>query len=193
MSKSNVYTASFRRKREGKTNYRKRMKILLANKPRLVVRKSIKNILAQIVEYDPKGDRIILSAQSKELEKFGWKLNKGNMPSAYLTGLLIGKKAKRQNILHLILDIGLNQSVGGSRIYALLKGAVDAGLKIPHSADILPKPERINAGHIVEYAKILKEDKAKYEKQFSSYTKNQIDPGMIKKIFEETKKKILEN
>ena len=193
MSKSNVYSIPFRRKREGKTNYRKRMKILLANKPRLVIRKSIKNILAQVVEYHPQGDRIILSAQSKELEEFGWKSNKGNIPSAYLTGLLIGKKAKKQNILDLVLDIGLNKSVGGSRIYALLKGAIDAGLKIPHSADILPKPERINAGHIAEYARILKEDKAKYERQFGSYTKNQIDPSMIKNVLEETKKKILEN
>ena len=92
----------------------------------------------------------------------------------------------------MILDIGLNQSVGGSRIYALLKGAVDAGLKIPHSADILPKPERINADHIAKYAMILKDDKAKYERQFSSYTKNQIDPSMIKNVLEETKKKILE-
>lgn len=192
MTKWKIYTVPFRRKREGKTNYKKRLRILVGSKPRLVVRKSLKNISAQIIEYNPKGDRILLSAHSKELEKFGWKANKGNTPSAYLIGLLVGKKAKKQNIRDLVLDIGLNKSVSGSRIYALLKGAVDAGINIPHSEDILPPPERINATHISEYAKLLKEEKKGYEKQFSSYIKNQVDPTTIQKFFEETKKKILE-
>ena len=55
------YRVPFRRRREGKTDYRKRLKLLLSRKPRLVVRKSLNNIIAQIVEYDEKGDRVVVS------------------------------------------------------------------------------------------------------------------------------------
>lgn len=142
----------FKRKRLGKTDYRKRLKLLLANKPRLVVRKSLKNILAQIVEYNEKGDKVILSAYSSELKKYGYDTNKGNIPASYLVGLLIGKKAKKKNIKELVLDIGLQTSVKGSRIYSLLKGCIDAGLNIPHSKDILPMEDRIKGKHIKNFS-----------------------------------------
>ena len=58
MKKSNA-SLSFKRKREGKTHYKKRLKILLSNKFRLVVRKSLNGIKASIVKYDPKGDKVI--------------------------------------------------------------------------------------------------------------------------------------
>ena len=141
----------FKRKKLGKTDYRKRLRLLLANKPRIVVRKSLKNILGQIVEYGDKGDRIILSANSSELKKYGWEGNKGNIPSSYLVGLLVGTKAKKKNINDLILDIGLQNSVKGSRIYSFLKGCIDAGLNIPHSKDILPTEDRIKGKHIEKF------------------------------------------
>ena len=141
----------FKRKKLGKTDYRKRLKLLLANKPRLVVRKSLKNILVQIVEYGEKGDKVILSAHSSELKKYGWEGNKGNIPTSYLVGLLIGNKAKKKDFKELILDIGLQNSVKGSRIYSLLKGCIDMGLNVPHSKDILPMEERIKGKHIENF------------------------------------------
>ena len=51
MKKGKTHRIKFRRKREGKTDYRKRLKLLLGGKPRLVVRKSLKNITAQIAVY----------------------------------------------------------------------------------------------------------------------------------------------
>lgn len=141
----------FKRKRLGKTDYRKRLKLLLANKPRLVVRKSLKHILAQIVEYGEKGDKVISSAHSAELKKYGWEGNKGNIPTSYLVGLLIGNKAKKEGIKELILDIGLQNSVKGSRVYSLLKGCIDAGLIIPHSKEILPTEDRIKGKHIENF------------------------------------------
>ena len=39
----------FRRKREGKTDYKRRLRLLLSNKPRLVIRVSLKNIIIQIL------------------------------------------------------------------------------------------------------------------------------------------------
>jgi len=191
MKKGNIDTIQFRRKKEGKTNYRKRLKMLLSNKPRLVVRKSLNNISAQIIEHNPKGDRIIISAHSTELKKFGWKTSGGNIPSAYLVGFLIGKKAKEKGIEEAILDVGLNSSVKGSRIYALLKGSLDSRLKIPYSSDILPDEKRIKGKHIIDYASLLKKDDEIYKKRFGNYLKNNINPLEFDKYFDDVKKKII--
>ena len=129
----------FKRKRQGKTNYKKRLALLKSNKLRFVVRKSLKNILIQIVKYEPEGDKILVSAHSNQLKKFGWKSYTGNKQSAYLTGLLAGVKAKKQNINEAILDLGLRPSIKNSVCYAAVKGAIDAGLNIPASEEILPK------------------------------------------------------
>jgi len=186
-----TYKVQFRRKRKGETNYRKRLKLLLSNKLRLVVRRSLNNMQAQIIEYNADGDKVILTAHSRELEKFNWKINKGNIPAAYLVGLLIAKKANKKGINGLILDLGLNKSVKGSRIYALLKGVVDGGIKISHSESILPSKERLAGEHIVKYASLLKKDEKEYERRFSRYIKNKIEPVGINKYFEEVKKKIM--
>lgn len=191
MKKGNIYTVQFRRKKEGKTNYRKRLKMLLSNKLRLVVRKSLKNISAQIIEHNPKGDRIIISAHSTELKKFGWKTSGGNIPSAYLVGFLIGKKAKEKGIEEAILDVGLNSSVKGSRIYALLKGVLDGGLNVPCSDSILPDDERIKGKHITNYATLLTKNDDVYKKRFSDYLKNNINPLEFDKYFDDVKKKII--
>ena len=82
-----------KRKIEGRTNYRKRLRLLLSNKPRLVIRRSLNKIISQIIEYHPKGDRTLVSCSSNELMKYGWKGGLKNTPAAYLSGLLIGKKA----------------------------------------------------------------------------------------------------
>ena len=143
MKLSPTFKMPFRRRREGKTNYKKRLKLLLSKKPRLVVRKSLKYIRAQIVEFDKKGDKTLASAFSRELKKLGWKYACDNLPAAYLTGLLIGKRALEKGISEAVLDMGLYPSTKGSRIYACVKGALDAGLKIPCSEDVLPSEERI--------------------------------------------------
>ncbi len=170
MAHSTIYRVKFRRRREGKTNYKKRLALLKSGKPRLVIRVLNRQVVAQIVEFDPKGDRVLVSATSHELRKLGWEGHPGNAPSAYLTGLLVGHRAKKSGISEAILDIGLHTPVPGSNVYAVLKGAVDAGLEIPHSTDVLPPEERINGGLIAEYRGI---------------------PHLTEK-FEEIKKKILE-
>lgn len=188
-----VYALKFRRKRKKITNYRKRLKFILSGKPRLVVRKSLKHILAQIVEYSPQGDKVLASAHSKELKKHGWLYSGGNTCAAYLTGILLGKKMKKKKIEGAILDIGLNQSVKGSRIYALLKGITDTGIVVPASQKIFPEQERISGKHIADYAEKLSSNEAAYKKQFSSYIKNKLDPKEIPKKLEDVKKSILQN
>ena len=187
-------TFLFRRRREGKTDYRKRLKLLLSNKPRVVIRKSLKNIVVQITEYDDKGDKVVVSTSSKELEKkYKWKINKGNIPSAYLTGLIAGKKAIAKGLKDVIPDIGIARSTKGSRIYAALKGVIDAGLNVPCSQDVLPLQESLNGYSIAKYASSLKkENEEKYKKMFAYYLKNKKKPEELPKYFEDAKRKIME-
>ena len=182
-----TYTVAYRRKREGKTDYKKRMKILLGNKPRLAIRKSLKNITLQIIEFQPKGDKVVTSASSKELSKHGWKASTSNLGAAYLTGLLLAKKAKKTEC---VLDIGQYTSVKGSMLYAAALGAQDGGLKITLAKEILPPIQRIRGEHIAQYAKQLKTNKEKYERQFSKYIKAGLDPEKLPEHFDTVKKTI---
>src|SRR3989344_7150894 len=103
-----------KRRREGKTDYKKRLAFVASGRPRLVVRRSLKNINLQLIEYQEEGDKVIASANSSELIKLGWKHSRGNIPAAYLTGFLLGHKAKK--VKEAILDIGLYKSVKGNVI-----------------------------------------------------------------------------
>jgi len=190
MKSGKVFTVPFRREREGKTHYKKRLKILLTSKHRLVVRKSLKNLHVSIVQYGTKGDIVVLTVNSNTLNKLGWKAGTGNLPSAYLTGLAAGKKAVEKGINEAILDIGLNKSVKGSRLYAALAGAIDAGMKIPLDLQILPAKDRLSGEHISRYAQSVKSDRPKYEKQFSNYLKIGLIPEDIVKHFNEIRGKI---
>jgi len=138
----------FKRRRLGKTDYQRRFRLLSSDKPRLVVRRSLNYITVQIVKADKKGDVILAGLTSKQLKKFNWKFACDNLPAAYLTGLLIGKLSLKRKINEAILDSGLYQSTKGNRIYATVKGAVDAGLNISIGEDVLPSEERIKGKHI---------------------------------------------
>jgi large subunit ribosomal protein L18 len=188
------YRVPFRRRREGKTNYHKRLALLKSGKPRLVVRKTLNHHVAQIVVYDPKGDKTLVSAHTRELMRdFGWKGHCGNTPSAYLVGLLIGYKALEKGISEAILDIGLHPPTKGSSIFAILKGAVDAGLNVPHSEEIYPSEDRIRGETIAEYAKMLKEeDEEKYRRQFGGYLLKGLEPEKLPEHFDEVKARIIE-
>ncbi len=160
---SPTYKMPFRRRREGKTNYRKRLKLLLSGKPRLVVRKSNRYLIAQVVTYNPKGDVTVASVNSKFLKKLGWEYSCKNTPAAYLTGLMIGKKALEKGVKEAILDMGLYPSTRGNRIYALVKGAIDAGMQIPVSGEMFPNEERIKGLHIEAYLEKAKGMSKKFE------------------------------
>ncbi|MBU2637556.1 MAG: 50S ribosomal protein L18 [Nanoarchaeota archaeon] len=138
----------YKRKLKGKTDYKKRLGLVKSGMPRLVIRKTLNNIIAQVVNYETKGDRVIVSAHSRELLKLGWKGRRRNLPAAYLTGMLCGLKAKEKKIENAILDMGLYTSVKGNVIYAALKGAVDAGLNVPHDDSVMPPEDRLKGKHI---------------------------------------------
>ena len=164
MKLSPIYKMPFKRRREGKTDYNKRLKLLSSKRLRLVVRKSLKYIRIQIVDFDVKGDKTLLSVNSKQLKKHGWNFAADNLPAAYLTGLMMGKLAKEKKIPEAILDSGLYPSTKGSKVYAAVKGAIDGGLNVPVTEDILPPEERISGKHIASYKEKMKNLPEEFEK-----------------------------
>lgn len=142
-----------RRRREGKTDFRTRINLLRSGRPRAVVRKSQRNIIVQLIEFDPTGDRVVATAEAFDLRKHGWKGSTSNTPAAYLTGYLAGKRALSAGVEGAVLDIGLSAPTKGGRVFATLKGMVDAGLDIPYSEDVVPSEDRIKGEHISEDVK----------------------------------------
>ena len=138
----------FRRRLKQKTNYRKRLGLIKSGSVRLVIRKSLSHITIQFIEFNEKADKTLLTINSAKLKKLGWKYWTGNVPAAYLIGLLAGKEAKKKNITSAVLDTGLQTNTKGSRIYAALKGVVDAEINVPHSKEIFPSEDRIKGKHI---------------------------------------------
>src|SRR3989344_2210518 len=130
------------RRKTGKTDYVQRLALLRSRKPRLVVRIGIKNANCQIVTYNSTGDKTLIEVSSLHLKKYGWLGHRGNTSSCYLSGLLIGFKARQKGINEAVLDIGLKTSVKNSSVYAVAAGARDAGLHVP-VGDVLPHKERV--------------------------------------------------
>jgi len=153
MATGSRYFVPYRRRREGKTDYYQRTKLVVADSPRMVVRKTNRHIIVQLVTAEMDGDRTLVAANSSELAELGYKGSLSSTPAAYLTGLLFAAKAKKAQYTEAILDIGLNRATPGARVFAVLKGAVDGGLDVPHGEGILPADERIKGGHIAAYNK----------------------------------------
>ncbi|MEM4575833.1 MAG: 50S ribosomal protein L18 [Candidatus Nezhaarchaeales archaeon] len=182
----------FNRRRKGLTNYRLRRRMILSGRPLLVVRRTCSQIIVQVVKPEVRGDVVLAQATGRELKtKFGWPASGKNTPASYLVGYLAALRAIKAGVKEAVLYIGLHRAVKGSRVFAALKGALDGGLKIPHSPEMLPSEDRIKGSHIAEYAKQLKESNPeKFERQFSAYLKTGFDPERIIEAFEETKSKI---
>jgi large subunit ribosomal protein L5e len=85
-----------------------------------------------------------------------------------------------------LLDVGLNRTTTGARIWGAVKGACDGGLEIPHSYKRFPGTtvddegemtsnnevlrKYIFGGHVADYMRKLEEEnKEKYNAHFSKY------------------------
>lgn len=183
----------YRRKRERRTNYKKRLSLLKSGKARLVYRSSNTKIVAQITKFNVGGDLVVLGVDSKSLDLNGWKFSKKNIPASYLTGLLLAKVAKEKGFdEEIVFDTGLVSPKVKGRTYAFLKGALDGGLKVLVGSDrIFPEQDKLSGKDIETYAVNLKEnDKELFERKFSSYLKNKADPTQIIASFERVKKEL---
>jgi large subunit ribosomal protein L18 len=162
-----TYSVAFKRKRKQKTDYNKRLKFLKSNQKRFVVRISNSLVRAQIIEYKIDGDITKLFITSKELKKYGWNHSLKNTPAIYLTGFLIGVLAKEKRIDKVIFDTGVKNFKAKTRIFAAVKGIVDAGIDCPHDAKAFPENDRIE-GKNLTLNKNLEKDFLEVKEKISS-------------------------
>ncbi len=142
-----------KRKRQGKTDYKARFGFLKSNLPRVTIRKTNKYINIQYIKSENAKDNVILNVSSKELLKNGWpKEARGSLksiPAAYITGFIAGKEInEKDKNPKVLLDIGLQRNIHGSRIYSALKGIVDAGVNISYDKKCFPSNERIEGKNL---------------------------------------------
>jgi large subunit ribosomal protein L18 len=191
MAKSR-YVQLFRRRREGKTDYRKRKGIIIGKTPFVSVHISGRYIYSQVLKPTPTGDETIAAASSRDLvKKFGWKGSTKNLPGAYLTGYYLGHLAGEKNLKEAVVYSGVGRFVHGSRLASLISGAKDAGLDITIDEESLPDEDRISGKHIADYSqKLENEDKEKRDQIFSKVLSAGLDPSNYPDHFETVKSKI---
>jgi large subunit ribosomal protein L5e len=160
------FQVRFRRRRTGKTDYAQRRRLVQQDKTkpgvhkhRLVARITSTKVIAQIIYPEVDHDVTICQATSRDLSVFGITLGLTNYASAYCVGLLVARRVlkklgmdtvftkaiagkdpesvKGQPPFQAILDIGLRRATTGARVFAVMKGAADGGLFIPHNDDRL--------------------------------------------------------
>jgi len=229
------FQVKYRRRREGKTDYYARRKLVAQSKNkyntpkyRLVVRFSNKNVIAQVAYATIEGDRIIAAAYATELPRYGIKVGLTNYAACYAVGLLCARRllaklgladqykgnteaaapSEDGGLYHVeaegdsrpfrcFLDVGLVRTTTGSKVFAVMKGAVDGGLDIPHNEKRFPGYEKesndwvdtlrehVFGGHVAEYMTHLQEeDEERYKKQFASYIKHGITGDSLEAMYE---------
>lgn len=226
-----TFAVKYRRRRQGKTDYRARRKLTIQaknkyNSPkyRLVVRFSNRDIVCQVIYATIKGDIVMAAAYAHELPKFGITLGLTNYSAAYATGLLLSRRLLTKlkladayqgvdkadgEMFHIedadegprpfmaLLDVGLVRTTTGHRVFGAMKGAVDGGLRVPHSEKRFPgynsddssfEPEelkkRIMGGHVADYMRYLEEqDEERFKAQFSRYIKAGVKADDLEAIY----------
>lgn len=188
-----VHVPLLRRRREGVTDYRARKRAITSQKPLLVIRISNKNVSSQFVKPTTKGDVVLSAASSIELKKIGWHGSSKSTPACYLLGLLAGKKALAAGVKEAVAYNGVVPFIRGSRVAALLKGVIEAGVSIPVGEEAFPNEERLTGKSIADYAtKLASEDKEAYARRFSALLKGGFKPEAYPAEFEKAKAAIAE-
>lgn len=157
-----------RRRREHKTDYLKRIKLLKSGSPRIVFRKTNRYVIAQYVETKEAQDRVVFGMNSKKLIDYGWpkelKNSLKSIPATYLLGVVVGKKIIKEKLKAPILDLGMQRAIHKTRIYAFLKGIVDSGIEIKHKKSIFPDEEKIKGKNLKkDFSKTFDKIKSKVE------------------------------
>ncbi len=177
--------------RNGKTNYRKRERLLIGRTDFVSVKISAQNVYVQVLSPHRSGDKVITSAHSRELLSFGWKGSMKNLPACYLVGLLLGRKCEMKGLKRVTMYTGVRPFT--TRVAACLKGLIEAGISSPHSPEVLPDDDRISGAHIAAYANILKDNKEAYESHFSGLLSTGINPEEYPDHFFAVKKVVLKS
>jgi large subunit ribosomal protein L18 len=159
-----------RRRKEYKTDYLKRIKLLKSGSPRVVFKKTNKYIIAQYVKSKEAQDKVEMGITSKILIKYGWQKEfEGSLksiPASYLTGLLIGKKILEKKLEKPIIDFGMIRVLHKNRAFAFLKGLKDSGIKVECKEEFFPNEDRIKGKHLKkDFLKMFEEIKSKIENE----------------------------
>lgn len=140
-----------RRRMENKTDYKARFVMLKSGVPRLVIRRTNRYVVLQLVESNQSQDKVLAGVSSKALLEKGWDEKSAgslkSIPAAYLTGMLFAKQLGKKDV---IIDMGMIKNQAGSRIYAAVKGLIDGGLKISADPKIFPPQDRLEGKHLSE-------------------------------------------
>lgn len=147
MADDSNYEVPKRRRRKQATDYGQRLDLVSSGQARAVIRISNSHTRVHFAEFDREGDRNAAQTVSKELEEFGWDHHTGNLPAAYLTGFLAGKRFPGGKA---VLDPGLRSVKPGGQLFAAVKGIQDAGVKLPAGDEMIPEEDRIRGEHIEE-------------------------------------------
>merc|ERR1712166_832207 len=162
------FQVKFRRRREGKTDYRQRKRLCAQDKNkyqspkyRFVVRFTNTKVICQIAYALVDGDRILCQAQSTELGRYGLTVGLKNYGASYCTGLLCARRLLQKVGLDELyegnteVDGEVVSTEHGKKTYyvdevdedkrpfrALLNVGADGGLDIPHSEKRFPGYDR---------------------------------------------------
>ena len=120
--------------------------MLMSKRDFITVNVTNENTLVQILKPEITGDKVIASAHSRFLLKDVWKVSRKNIPAAYLTGYFAGKKALSKGVDNAIVYSGTRKYT--QRMAAVVKGVIDAGIKVPSNEETFPSEERINGEHL---------------------------------------------
>jgi len=202
---------------------------------RLVVRFTNKDIITQIVSSKIEGDKVLCAAYAHELQRYGFPVkHTTNYAAAYATGLLLARRVLTKlnladkyqgntqvdgsdyNVAELddgpspfraLLDVGLQRTTTGSKLFAAVKGATDGGLDVPHSdrrfvgydaeakkSDPETLRKHIFGGHVADFMRLLKEDNpSKFDKQFGAYKAVGVEADELEKVWTKVHKNIRAN
>lgn len=111
------------------------------------------------------GDRVLAAAESDELKTFGLTAGLTNYSASYCTGLLLARRLLKKvglddmykgseeingdyfNVddscddkrpFKALLDVGINRTTTGARVFGVMKGACDGGINVPHKTKRFP-------------------------------------------------------
>lgn len=225
------FQTKYRRRREGKTNYRRRRTLVKQDKTkydtpkyRLVVRFTNKDIVAQVACAKIGGDQTLAAAYAHELPRYGVKAGLTNYAASYCVGLLLARRLLAKlgladkyegqtevngedyyveaaedgpNPFYALLDVGLKRTTTGAKVFAVMKGATDGGIEVPHGEqrfigydreskqlDAETFRKHLFGGHVADYMRQLQEeDEETYKKRFSQYIKAGVTADALEELY----------
>ncbi|CAO2594053.1 60S ribosomal protein L5 [Lemmus lemmus] len=197
------YQVRFRRRREGKTDYYARKRLVIQDKNKyntpkygMIVRVTNRDIICQIAYARIEGEMIVCAAYAHQLPKYGVKVGLTNYAAAYCTSLLLARRLLNRFGMDKIYE-GQVEVTG----YEYNVESIDGHTKRFPGYDSESKEfnAEVHRKHIIgqnvaDYMRyLMEEDEDAYKKQFSQYTKNNVTPDMMEEMYKKAHAAIREN